>query len=345
LTDRPFDESVAAFSTRRLGREAFERLVQPLLVGIYTADPAKLSIAATMPEILAAAQRHGGLLRAGRVQAKNADLQPDQGQLAALAESGARYGLFVAPRQGIESLIDGLARRLPASATRLGVSVTAVRRAPSGGWLVNAGDQTEPQNFDAVIVALPAPAAGQLLRGADSSVAAELTQIEYAGCAVVSVAYRRAQIRHLPPGFGFVVPLIEQRQILAASFASEKFADRAPANEIIVRAFLGGALQPALVDRSEADLAGVAHQELAMLLAIDGLPLWTDVAKWPGSMPQYHVGHLERVARIEARVAELRGLELAGNAFRGVGIPQCVHSGEEAAERIVALLDRGGAEQ
>jgi oxygen-dependent protoporphyrinogen oxidase len=340
-----FDESVAAFTTRRLGHEAFERLVQPLLVGIYTADPAKLSIAATMPEILAAVQRHGGLLRAGRAQAKRTDLQPDQGQISALAESGARYGLFVAPRQGMESLIEALARRLPASVIRLGVTVAAIRRAPSSGWLVNADDHADPQPFEAVIVALPAPAAAQLFLDADSTLAAELSQIQYAGCAVVSMAYRCAQIRSLPPGFGFVVPLIERRQILAASFASEKFADRAPIDEIIIRAFLGGALQPALLDRSEADLAGLAHRELAALLAIDGLPLWADVAMWPRSMPQYHVGHLERVARIEARVAVLPRLELAGNAYRGVGIPQCIRSGELAAERTAAALAVDGGQQ
>jgi oxygen-dependent protoporphyrinogen oxidase len=150
----------------------------------------------------------------------------------------------------------------------------------------------------------------------------------------MSYGYRRDQLGNLPSGFGFVVPLVEGRRILAASFASEKFPHRAPDDQIIIRAFLGGALAPQLMERSDDELGAIAQSELADLLEITGQPLWTDVAKWPGSMPQYHIGHLDRVANIEARAAELPNLELAGNAYHGVGIPQCIHSGETAAERI-----------
>jgi oxygen-dependent protoporphyrinogen oxidase len=163
-----------------------------------------------------------------------------------------------------------------------------------------------------------------------------LAAIEYTGCAVICAAYRRDQIGNLPAGFGFVVPVIEHRRIIAASFASEKFAHRSSEDQVVVRVFVGGALQPQLLDMPDAELMQLAHQELGSLLGISGSPLWTAVAKWPGSMPQYHVGHLARVAQIEARAAALPGLELAGNAYHGVGIPQCVHSGEAAAERLVA---------
>jgi oxygen-dependent protoporphyrinogen oxidase len=334
------DESVAAFATRRLGHEAFQRIVQPLLVGIYTADPTKLSMAATLPEILQLQRQHGSLLRAGLCHAKSAEHQLEPGEIPATAESGARYGLFVAPREGMSSLVEALASRLPSGVIHRGSPVNSIRRRGGNGWLLFRQHQTEPQPFDALVVALPAPAAARLLQDCDDELARDLAGIEYAGCAIVCLGYRRDQIGALPAAFGFVVPMVEGRQILAASFASEKFAHRAPADQVVVRAFIGGALQPKLVGLPDADLGQLAHGELASLLRITGPPKWTDVAKWPGSMPQYHVGHLARVARIEARVAALPGLELAGNAYRGVGIPQCIHSGQSAAERIAALCAR-----
>ena len=190
------------------------------------------------------------------------------------------------------------------------------------------------ESFDAVIVALPAPAAAQLLIKLDEQISSDLAAIEYAGCAVVCLAYRRDQFGCTPDGFGFVVPRIEHRQIIAGSFASEKFPGRAPQNEVLIRVFIGGAIAPELAELPTDELQRIAHQELTALLRITGAPLWTDVSRWPASMPQYHVGHLQHVAEIEDRVAGLHGLELAGNAYHGVGIPQCIHSGETAAEQI-----------
>ena len=206
----------------------------------------------------------------------------------------------------------------------------------AGGW---SSARATRRSFDAVIVALPAPAASRLLATCDAELAPQLSAIEYAGCAVVSVAYRSDQLRRPLDGFGFVVPRIENRPIIAGSFASEKFPGRAPAGDAIIRVFIGGALAPDLAELPEAELTRIAHEELAALLRIDGAPLWTEVARWPASMPQYHVGHLLRIAQIEGRAAKLRGLALAGNAYHGVGIPQCIHSGETAAERIAKLYN------
>jgi oxygen-dependent protoporphyrinogen oxidase len=144
-----------------------------------------------------------------------------------------------------------------------------------------------------------------------------------------------------PDGFGFVVPKIERRQILAGSFASEKFPGRAPSGDILVRVFIGGALAPELAELPEDELKSIAHRELGELLQITSPPLWSDVARWRASMPQYAVGHLQRVAAIETRVATIPGLALAGNAYRGVGIPQCIRSGELAAETITAQIKEG----
>jgi oxygen-dependent protoporphyrinogen oxidase len=323
-TSEAADESVASFATRRLGREAFERLVQPLLAGIYTADAERLSMAATLPELVVHEQRHGSLARSP-VRATTT------------AESGARYGLFVAPRDGVESMVHALAERLPVGSVRLNTPISAIQPRQKNTWLVTLGDgRTEP--FDAVIVALSAPAAAKLIAGFDQALAAELAAIEYAGCAIVCLGYRRDQLGRLLDGFGFVVPRIENRPIIAASYASEKFPGRAPDGQVTVRVFIGGALAPEMVELPTNELSRIAHGELSTLLRIAGQPQWSDVARWPQSMPQYHVGHVARVARIEAGTASHPGLVLAGNAYHGVGIPQCIRSGESAANRVVAQL-------
>ncbi len=318
------DESVGSFATRRLGREAFERLVQPLLGGIHTADADQLSMAATMPEYVAQEQFHGRIQRNPRNH----------------SESGARYGMFVAPRDGMGRLVAALAARLPAGVVRLNHTVLELAQAEGGAWrLVVAGDAGKvPEKFDAVVVALPAPVAAELLAPTDAELADALAGIGYASCSVVCLAYRNDQFARPLDGFGFVVPRIEQRKIIAGSFASEKFAGRAPAGQSYLRVFIGGALAPELADLPDDELRRIAQEELTALLQISGQPLWVDIVRRPVSMPQYHVGHLLRVAKIEDRVARLRGLELAGNAYHGVGIPQCIHSGETAAERFAKLL-------
>lgn len=310
------DESVGGFARRRLGDEAYERLVQPLLGGIHTADADHLSLAATFPEYIAQEQFHGRLQTTG----------------ARRSDSGARYGMFVAPKRGVSQLVQTLADRIPADSIHLSTTVTAIARDADRWQITTSTGQGEPA--DAAIVALPAPAAAKLLATVDAALASELAAIKFAPCAIVCLAYRRDQFGTPPDGFGFVVPKIEGRQILAGSFASEKFPGRAPAGRVLIRVFIGGALAPQLAELPAAELERLAHSELTSLMRIEGSPEWTDVAPWPASMPQYEVGHLQRVAQIEARVAEIPGLSLAGNAYHGVGIPQCIHSGEVAAERI-----------
>jgi protoporphyrinogen/coproporphyrinogen III oxidase len=327
------DESVASFTRRRLGTEVFERLVQPLVAGIYTADPEKLSMAATMPRFVAQEREHGSLLRAtlfgdeqksGRL---GEQLQTNDASTA--AATGARYSLFVAPKRGMTRFIDVLAERLPPENIHLNKAVINIAPQPDGRWQLDFGPP-----FDAIIIAIPAPAAAKLLIDCNAELAAELSAIEYAGCAVVSLGFHRRQIGHHLDGFGFVVPQIERRRIIAASFASVKFPGRAPEDAVLVRVFVGGALQPELLELPGNDLLQLALDELSSLLRITGDPVISDIARWPRSMPQYHVGHLARVARIEALAARHPRLALAGNAYHGVGIPQCIASGQAAAEQI-----------
>lgn len=322
-SDGSGDESVGSFARRRLGDEAYERIVQPLLGGIHTADADHLSLAATFPEYMAQEQYHG------RIQ-RNAVKRTD---------SGARYGLFVTPREGVTQVVRALAERLPPNSVRLSTAVTDLRRDGSRWQIALHGWATE--TADAVIVALPAPVAAKLLSNVDETLSQELAAIQYAGCAIVCLAYRRDQFGVPPDGFGFVVPKIEGRQILAGSFASEKFPGRAPAGEVLIRVFIGGALAPELAARPDDELRSIAQRELGELMQMRGEPLWTDITRWPASMPQYEVGHLQRVAAIEACVARLSGFALAGNAYHGVGLPQCIRSGELAAEAIAAQIKEG----
>lgn len=329
------DESLASFARRRMGREAYERLVQPLVGGIYTADPERLSVLATMPRFVEMERQHGSLLAAA--------LKNRRAQAAKSADSGARYSMFVAPREGMSSLVDAVAARLPRGAVRFGSRVERIAQRADGRWSVlsamsNARQTAVEEIYDAVIVAAPSPQAVKLLENIDASLAADLSGIDRAGAAVVALAYDRAQIAHRLDGFGFVVPLVERLNILSGSFSSVKYSGRAPEGKVLCRVFLGGACQRELLDRDDATLRRIAHEELARLLGIAGAPILSEVVRWANAMPQYHVGHVDRVARIEAAVAKHRGLALAGNAYRGVGVPQCIHSGEQAAERTLAHL-------
>jgi oxygen-dependent protoporphyrinogen oxidase len=328
------DESVASFARRRLGQEAFERLVQPLVAGIYTGDPEKLSMAAAMPQFCQQEREHRSLLRAAWKTGRTNDESTNRA-------AGARYSLFAAPQKGIQRLCDALIDCLPPETIHLNSPVKTIQQSTPTRWKLEfeaphpaSNIQRLPSDFSAVILAVPAYAAARLLEPCASELAAELAAIEYAGCAVVSLGFQRDRVAHPLDGFGFVVPQVERRRIIAASFASQKFPGRAPTDSVLFRVFVGGALQPELLDLPDMELCQLAVDELAGLLQISGEPVMTDIARWPRSMPQYHVGHLDRVARIEQMVAQNPTLALAGNAYHGVGIPQCVASAERAAARL-----------
>lgn len=322
------DESLASFVRRRLGPEAFDRLVQPLVGGIYTADPEKLSMAATLPQFLEMERRHGGLLRSMLKAPAKKGAQADG--------SGARYGQFLAPRLGMSQLVDAVASQLPTSCVLQNARIERISRVESDQWQVATAGQP-PEAFDGLIYALPA-SANNLLKACDPPLATLLERVEYAGCSIVVLGYRRSQIQHPLNAFGFVVPAIEKRKVIAGSFASVKFPGRAPDDCVLIRVFIGGALQPELAKLPDDELVNIARQELGELLGASGEPEVSEVVRWLGAMPQYHVGHLELVAQIESRVAEIPRFALAGNAYRGVGVPFCIRSGEQAAERIVEQL-------
>jgi oxygen-dependent protoporphyrinogen oxidase len=320
------DESLGSFVRRRLGREALERVAQPLVGGIYTADPDRLSLAATMPRFLALEQEHRslilGLRRTARSQAAGA--------------SGARWSLFVTMADGMEELVTALAARVPPGAIRLGTAVAAVTP-KADGWRVELADG-RGLPADGVVLAGPAPRMAAVVRDADGWLAGQLAAIPLASSATVALAYRRAAVRHALDGFGFVAPRIEGRIGMACTFSSVKYPGRAPHGFALLRVFVGGALQADLLARDDETLARLAQDDVAALLGISGPPVLSRVWRHPGTMPQYEVGHLDRVAAIETHLEALPGLGLAGGAYRGVGIADCVHSGENAAERLASRL-------
>jgi protoporphyrinogen/coproporphyrinogen III oxidase len=327
------DESLESFVVRRFGREAFDRLIQPLIGGIYTADPTKLSMAATLPQFLELERKHGSLIRGmGRKGPEN------RGQGTG-GTSGARYGLFVAPREGMQRLVDAVVARLPAGCVRLNSPVERIER--GAPWRLFVRGQEAPELFDEVILAAPGAVSSRLLRMVDAELASLIERIPHAGCSVAVLGVRRDQVKHPLDGFGFVVPTVEKRRIIAGSMASVKFPGRAPEGKVLLRVFVGGALQPELGELPDDEIRQLVLDELRELIGLSGEPEFCEVVRWLGMMPQYHVGHLDLVAKIEARAAAIPHFALAGNAYRGVGIPFCIHSGEQAAERITQSAECG----
>ncbi|MFQ5666347.1 MAG: protoporphyrinogen oxidase [Candidatus Binatia bacterium] len=325
------DESLGAFVTRRLGRQALERVAQPLVGGIYAADPYDLSLAATMPRFLEMERQSRSLIWAMWLRQRRAPP-------AARATSGARWSLFVSVDDGMQSLIDTLARRLPDGAVRCDCAVRALHREQD--WTITTADG-QVLRADAVVMATPAHQSARLVDSLDAPLARELRAIPYASSATVSLAYRTEQVQQPLDGFGFVVPLVEARTIVACTYSSVKYPGRAPQGHVLLRAFVGGALQQELFAQDDAAMADSVRHELRALLGITSAPLLTRIHRHPQAMPQYQVGHLDRIARLDAALARHRGLALAGNAYRGVGIPDCIHSAELAAEMINQQL-RGG---
>ena len=320
------DESVGEFVVRRFGREVLERLVQPLVTGIYAADPSAVSLRATMPRFAEMERADGSVIRALRRSASRRE--PESG-------SGPRWNLFSAPAGGMHELVVGIAQRLPASSVKLRRRVTSVAHAGGArSWRVNLADGATLL-VDGVILAVPAPRAARLVSGLDAALSDELAAIRYHSSAVVTLGYDRGAVRHRLDAFGFVVPRVEGRPILACSFSSLKFAGRAPDGSVLLRIFVGGEGAAEVLAGDDAHLAGATQQHVEEILGISSPPGLVRVHRHAGAMPQYEVGHADRVAAIRARVAQHPGLAVCGNAFAGVGIPDCIHSGEQAAEQVL----------
>lgn len=335
------DESLAAFVRRRFGTEVLERIVQPLVGGIYTSDPEKLSLAATMPRFLDMEAEYRSLIVATRKQAAKQDAAKTHAEQHG---AGARYGLFATLRGGVSDLFEKLRTRLEESATvRFETAVESVARNADGSLKIQTAGETS--NFDAVIFATPAYVSAGLLGGlADpeskiDELKSHLEAIEYASTAIVVSGHRLADVAHPLDSFGLVIPAAEKRKVLAISFSSRKFPGRAPDGRVLLRTFVGGAMQPELLVLDDVEICRAVSGELSGMLGAGGEPDFMEVVRWNRAMPQYHLGHVQRVDRIFELAASLPGVELAGNAYRGVGLPDCITSAEEAAERVMVSVE------
>jgi oxygen-dependent protoporphyrinogen oxidase len=247
-------------------------------------------------------------------------------------DSGARYSMFMSFRRGMATIIEELASRLPAGAISTGTPVKRVSRGTKK-WYVEMQDGSADA-ADAVIMACPAHVSANLIRQLDPSAADDLAAIRYASSATMTMAFDAGQMRIVPDGFGFVVPVIEGRTMIAATISSIKFPGRAPEGTLLLRAFLGGAMQPQVYELDDEQLREAVLKDLRELTGLRGEPRFVETHRWPASMPQYPVGHLDHVRQLEAKLTRWPGLAVAGNAFGGVGVPDCVRSAEAAVDRL-----------
>lgn len=354
------DESMEHFAVRRLGREVFDRLIEPLVSGVYAADMKRLSLMATLPRFREMEKKYGSLIRAMRANRREMRKKSAAGKEE--TQSGPRYNMFVTVRGGLSRIIDEIEKRLDPNGIHCNAEVTSVSPLPDGSWNVswknaenngngalhegenggtkNCGaENVQSSRFDAVILAAESHHSVELLETAGAHRASELFGgIEHTGTVILTAAFRREDIGHPLDGMGACVPAAEHNPILALSFSSEKYPHRAPEGYELIRVFSGGARNPEVAELSEEEIQRLLLEKMTPCLKIHAKPVLTSISRWVNTMPQLHLGHLERIAAFEKELLQFSTLAVAGNAFTGVGIPQCIHSGEEAAKKVLGNL-------
>jgi oxygen-dependent protoporphyrinogen oxidase len=317
------DESIAAFMTRRFGAEATTYLAEPLLAGIHAGDVERLSVQSLFPRFVEAERLHGSLLRAFR-RARQGPVSVD--------------GAFRSLPGGLSQMVRALTRVLQPGAVRLDAPVRRIVLADGPSpFAVETGDGARLLSR-AVIAATPAYTTGELVREVDAQLSRLCSEIAYASSATIALAFHRSEVRHALHGSGFVVPRVEQTGILAGSWLSSKWPDRAPADRVLMRTFVGGARDPRALERSDADLVRVSLDALTPMLGISGEPILARVYRWERASAQHEVGHAARLGAIEQTLARRPGLFVTGSGFRGVGIPDCVADGRATARKAVQYL-------
>jgi oxygen-dependent protoporphyrinogen oxidase len=319
------DETVAELVERHYGSEMVERLADPLLSGVYGGEANQLSVRAVLPRFAEMEAKYGSLGRA---------MLSARRQMGEAAKAPVRP-LFTSLKNGMQQMVEAIAARLTPTFLRLGERVQSVQPL-SDGWLVTAGAKSD--HFDAVVLATPAPVAAELVRPFAVRLGNELSAIQYSSSVTVTLGYDQQVRKSLPPGFGFLVPRSEGTRMLACTFVHNKFPHRAPADRALIRCFLGGSRDEPIVSSPDKEIIEVVRRELRQILSIDAGPRFIRVYKWKGAMAQYGVGHLERLERIDATCGQIPGLFLAGNGYRGIGVPDCVRSGSEAALKALTSL-------
>jgi protoporphyrinogen/coproporphyrinogen III oxidase len=311
------DESIADFVSRHFGEQIVERLAEPLLAGVYGGHPRELSAQAVLPRMVKMESERESLIRGMMTARKNS--------------SGARPAIFTSLRGGMQAVVDGLVRKLPPSSLMRKCEVREITRGET--WKVRVNDAAS--DFDALVIALPAPNAGNLLQSTAPEIAGQLRAIRYSSSVIVQFAYAQTRAPKLPPGFGVLVPRTENRRVRAITFVHEKFDGRVPSGGALIRMFLGGTGDEAVLRLSDEEISAIGKRELLEILNIREEPVAVRVFRWPVAMAQYEVGHLRRLEIIRRQLAEMPTLGLAGNAYGGIGVPDCIRSGRDAALKVM----------
>jgi oxygen-dependent protoporphyrinogen oxidase len=318
---RDEDESVADFVREHYGQEAVDYLAEPLLSGIYGGDPRELSVTSVLPRFVELAAQYGSLTRG--VLAMRA--QAPKGQRSAPLFRTLKGGLGQMTA-AVEAFIQGKTDVVRARAEAIERTATGYRVRVGSDWM----------EADNVVVACEAHSAGPLISGVDARAGELLGGVDYSSSMTVAFGYEAADFGKLPVGFGFLVPKKERRRLVACTWIGTKFPNRVPEGKVVARCFLGGTGDRAVLQESDESVIATVMEELCEIAGVTARPRFTRIFRWPKSMAQYTVGHSKRLAEIESRVAALPGLQLAGNAYQGIGIPDCIRMGKTAAEKIVA---------
>jgi oxygen-dependent protoporphyrinogen oxidase len=328
------DESLASFFRRRFGRQAFERMMEPLMAGIYAGDAEQMSLKATFPRFLELEQEHGSVIR-GMLAERKTGSPPETNR--------PRRTMFVSLMNGLDDLVGALVRRLTDQGVtlRAGTAVDSlrVRSHQLGRWTYDVMlNDASALSVDSLVLATPAFVSAELLRPLTPIAGGLLEMIPYASTATIAMAYPASVIGGAVQGFGFVVPRIEQRDLIAATWTSLKWPHRAPADQLMTRCYVGGVGREAILQLDDRALVQKVKAELKQICGVTTEPMHVEVNRWMKAMPQYLLGHLERVEQIEAALSRYGGLVLTGAAYHGVGIPDCIRDGAVAADRVVRYL-------
>jgi len=327
------DETLESFIVRRMGRECLDRLAEPLVGGVHASDPAVMSLAATFPRLLEMEQKNGSMMKAflaarKKVEEMKKKYPPKPGEKPRT--------FFTSFTEGMKELPEAMAAAIGAERIHLGMPAEKVERTDDGTYVVTFADGSTATG-DAVILATESWAAEKLVRGLDDEIANNLSAIPTSSSATVSMAFREDEVGIDMNAFGVLCPMVEDRPLLAATYSSTKWPGRAPEGKVLFRGFLGGPHNQEILEKSDEELFDITLNQLRSILGISASaePLFQRIYRWNGGMPQYTLGHLDRVGQIEERCAETPGLALAGGSYRGVGLPNCIESGERGVSKVL----------
>ncbi len=328
------DETLEDFVVRRMGRECLDRLAEPLVGGVHASDPAMMSLAATFPRLLEMEQTYGSLMKGFLAARKKVEEMKKKYP----PKPGAKpRTFFTSLNNGMVQLPAKMTEAIGAERIRTGVGVERIERLEDGSYKVMLTDGST-DTADAVIVATESWAAEPMVRSVDSDIADALAQIPSSSSATVSMAFDESEVGIDMNAFGVLCPMVENRALLAATYSSTKWPGRAPAGKVMFRGFVGGPQNQEIMKKSDEELMDIVLAEFRSILGLDpaAKPLFRRIFRWNKGMPQYTLGHIDRVSFIEDRCAETPGLALAGGSYRGVGLPNCIESGERGASKVLA---------